>query len=50
MATYTDTDRIHLARAIELARKGTGAVRPNPVVGAVVATDGRVLGEGWHRE
>jgi diaminohydroxyphosphoribosylaminopyrimidine deaminase/5-amino-6-(5-phosphoribosylamino)uracil reductase len=49
MTSCTDTDRVHLARAIELARNGT-AVRPNPVVGAVVARDGEVLGEGWHAE
>jgi len=48
MGSYGDTDRAHLARAIELARNGADAVRPNPVVGAVVARDGRVLGEGWH--
>ena len=50
MPTCTDTDRTHLARAIELARKGLGAVKPNPVVGAVVARDGETLGEGWHEE
>ena len=50
MPTCTDTDRAHLARAIELAKKGEGAVRPNPVVGAVVARDGEILGEGWHKE
>jgi diaminohydroxyphosphoribosylaminopyrimidine deaminase / 5-amino-6-(5-phosphoribosylamino)uracil reductase len=50
MTTCTDTDRIHLERAIELARNGVGAVKPNPVVGAVVARDGEVLGEGWHEE
>ena len=44
----TDTDRLHLARAIELAGRGVGAVKPNPAVGAVVARDGEVLGEGWH--
>jgi diaminohydroxyphosphoribosylaminopyrimidine deaminase/5-amino-6-(5-phosphoribosylamino)uracil reductase len=48
MHSCTDTDKAHLARAIELARNGADAVRPNPVVGAVVARDGRVLGEGWH--
>jgi len=48
MPTRTDTDREHMARAIELARKGAGAVRPNPVVGAVIARDGVVLGEGYH--
>ena len=34
MAVCTDTDKAHLARAIELARNGTGLVKPNPVVGA----------------
>ena len=44
----TETDHIHLARAIELAERGNGRVSPNPLVGAVVARDGTVLGEGWH--
>jgi diaminohydroxyphosphoribosylaminopyrimidine deaminase/5-amino-6-(5-phosphoribosylamino)uracil reductase len=48
VAITTETDMAHLARAIELARNGVGAVKPNPVVGAVVARDGEVLGEGWH--
>ena len=50
MSICTDTDKAHLTRAIELAQRGAGAVRPNPVVGAVVARDGQILGEGWHRE
>ncbi len=50
MASCTDTDNLHLSRAVELARRGSGAVRPNPVVGAVIARDGEILGEGWHRE
>src|SRR6266851_224797 len=48
MPVRTETDKAHLARAIELAGRGTGLVKPNPVVGAVVARDGEVLGEGWH--
>src|ERR1035441_6346300 len=50
MQTCTETDRAHLARAIELARKGVGRANPNPVVGAVIAVEGSVLGEGWHDE
>jgi diaminohydroxyphosphoribosylaminopyrimidine deaminase/5-amino-6-(5-phosphoribosylamino)uracil reductase len=50
VAIRTDTDREHLARAIELAQNGAGSVKPNPVVGAVVARDGEILGEGWHQE
>lgn len=37
-----------LARAIELGRRGIGNVSPNPQVGAVIARDGEVLGEGFH--
>ncbi len=48
MTITTDTDRAHLGRAIELARKGEGQVKPNPLVGAVVARGEEVLGEGWH--
>jgi diaminohydroxyphosphoribosylaminopyrimidine deaminase/5-amino-6-(5-phosphoribosylamino)uracil reductase len=48
MASLTTTDSSHLARAIELADHGRGAVKPNPVVGAVIARNGEVLGEGWH--
>src|SRR5688500_14657068 len=44
----TETDHVHLARAIELAGRGAGRTSPNPVVGAVVAREGEVLGEGWH--
>jgi diaminohydroxyphosphoribosylaminopyrimidine deaminase/5-amino-6-(5-phosphoribosylamino)uracil reductase len=47
---HTTTDHQHLARAIELAERGTGRVHPNPVVGAVVVKDEVVLGEGWHAE
>jgi diaminohydroxyphosphoribosylaminopyrimidine deaminase / 5-amino-6-(5-phosphoribosylamino)uracil reductase len=50
MQTCTDTDRAHLERTIELARHGLGRTKPNPVVGALVAIDGNVLGEGWHAE
>ena len=50
MALRTETDRQHLARAVELATRGVGRVSPNPVVGAVLVRDGEVIGEGWHDE
>jgi diaminohydroxyphosphoribosylaminopyrimidine deaminase/5-amino-6-(5-phosphoribosylamino)uracil reductase len=50
MQTCTETDRAHLGRAIELARNGVGRANPNPVVGAVIALEETVLGEGWHDE
>ncbi len=37
-----------LERALELAERGRGTTRPNPMVGAVVVHDGEVVGEGWH--
>lgn len=48
MAEATDTDLVHLRRAIELAGRGRAHVGPNPVVGAVIARDSLVLGEGYH--
>ncbi|HEY1854859.1 MAG TPA: bifunctional diaminohydroxyphosphoribosylaminopyrimidine deaminase/5-amino-6-(5-phosphoribosylamino)uracil reductase RibD [Solirubrobacterales bacterium] len=46
----TDTDRDHLRRTLELAEGGRGRVSPNPLVGAVVVRDGKVIGEGFHAE
>jgi pyrimidine deaminase RibD-like protein len=45
----TETDKNFMSRALELARKGAGLVSPNPMVGAVIVKDGRVVGEGFHR-
>ena len=35
-------------RAIELAKLGEGFTNPNPLVGAVIVKDGRIIGEGYH--
>ncbi len=45
-----DPDERHLRRAIRLAMNGRGRVEPNPMVGCVIVKDGRVLGEGYHRQ
>jgi diaminohydroxyphosphoribosylaminopyrimidine deaminase/5-amino-6-(5-phosphoribosylamino)uracil reductase len=37
-----------MRRALDLALNGLGLAAPNPLVGAVVVNDGRVVGEGWH--
>ena len=37
-------DPVYMRRAIELAKRGTGAVNPNPLVGAVIVKDGRIIG------
>lgn len=41
-------DRKYMERAIELAKKGEGAVNPNPLVGAVIVKENRIIGEGYH--
>ena len=44
------TDEQYMQRCIELARKGAGAVAPNPMVGSVLVHNGEIIGEGWHRK
>ncbi|MCD4734457.1 MAG: riboflavin biosynthesis protein RibD, partial [Bacteroidales bacterium] len=39
-----------MKRAIELARQGSGFVNPNPLVGAVIVRDGKIIGEGFHSQ
>ena len=39
-----------LQRALQVARKGRGKVSPNPLVGAVLVKDGKIIGEGFHRK
>ena len=43
-----EADERFMARAVELARRGAGWTSPNPLVGAVIVRDGRIIGEGWH--
>lgn len=38
-----------MREALALAERGAGRVSPNPLVGAVLVKDGRVIGRGWHR-
>ncbi|MBR4796774.1 MAG: bifunctional diaminohydroxyphosphoribosylaminopyrimidine deaminase/5-amino-6-(5-phosphoribosylamino)uracil reductase RibD, partial [Spirochaetia bacterium] len=38
----------YMRRAIQLAAEGEGKTRPNPLVGAVIVKDGRLIGEGYH--
>jgi len=41
-------DQDYMALAIDLARKGCGWVSPNPMVGAVIVKEGRIIGRGYH--
>ena len=42
-------DEKYMRMAIELAKRGAGAVNPNPMVGAVVVKNEEVIGEGYHK-
>ncbi len=46
---WNEEDIKFMRRAIALSLRGRGRVNPNPMVGAVIARDGEVLAEGWHR-
>ena len=49
MITKMD-DEIYMKQALELAARGEGWTSPNPLVGAVIVKDGRIIGEGWHHK
>ena len=43
-------DEFFMKRALKLARKGEGWASPNPMVGAVIVKEGKIIGEGYHRK
>lgn len=45
-----ENDRLYMQRCLQLAACGRGRVSPNPMVGAVIVCDGRIIGEGYHRQ
>src|SRR5262245_8945080 len=49
MESMNDAPELWMQHALALAERGRGYVEPNPLVGAVIVRDGRVLGEGWHQ-
>ncbi|MGN1318771.1 MAG: bifunctional diaminohydroxyphosphoribosylaminopyrimidine deaminase/5-amino-6-(5-phosphoribosylamino)uracil reductase RibD, partial [Lachnospirales bacterium] len=40
----------YMLRALELAKLGSGLVSPNPLVGAVIVKDDKIIGEGYHQK
>lgn len=42
-------NRVFMQRCFQLARKGEGFTKPNPIVGAVVVHNNKIIGEGYHR-
>lgn len=43
-------DEFFMQRCLDLALKGSGKVAPNPMVGAVLVYESRIIGEGYHKE
>lgn len=43
-------DQQYMERCLQLARMAKRTARPNPMVGAVVVCDGKIIGEGYHRQ
>ena len=52
--SYTHLDvykrQDYMRLALQLAKKGCGWTSPNPMVGAVVVKEGRIIGQGWHQK
>ncbi len=43
-------DELYMQRCIQLAKLGAGNVAPNPMVGAVLVYEDRIIGEGYHQK
>lgn len=43
-------DEKYMKQVFELARKGSGKVSPNPLVGCIIVKDDEIIGQGWHQE
>ncbi len=48
MITIHPTDELYMRRCLQLAENGRANAKPNPMVGAVIVHDGRIIGEGYH--
>jgi diaminohydroxyphosphoribosylaminopyrimidine deaminase/5-amino-6-(5-phosphoribosylamino)uracil reductase len=48
MSEFSPFDEAAMRRALELAARGVYSTHPNPRVGAVLARDKEIIGEGWH--
>jgi len=44
------TDESYIKLTLEIAKKGIGSVSPNPLVGAVLVKDGKIIGAGYHQK
>lgn len=48
MNSFSSRDKLYMQRCLQLARCGAGSTSPNPMVGAVIVYDDRVIGEAYH--
>lgn len=46
----TEMHNTYMKRCLQLAAKGLGRVQPNPMVGAVITYEDKIIGEGWHQK
>ncbi|MFA3782726.1 bifunctional diaminohydroxyphosphoribosylaminopyrimidine deaminase/5-amino-6-(5-phosphoribosylamino)uracil reductase RibD [Melioribacteraceae bacterium 4301-Me] len=45
-----NNNEYYIKKCFELAKKGEGYVSPNPLVGAVIVKNGKIISEGWHEK
>ena len=45
---WSEPDVVFMQRSLEVAERGRGKVRPNPLVGCILVKDGEIISEGWH--
>jgi len=50
MKSISINDEQYMLRCLDLANKGAGHVSPNPMVGAVIVKNGKMIGSGYHKE
>lgn len=50
MQSFSEKDYFYMQRALELAERAKGFTCPNPMVGAVIVKNGRIIGEGYHHK
>jgi diaminohydroxyphosphoribosylaminopyrimidine deaminase/5-amino-6-(5-phosphoribosylamino)uracil reductase len=47
--TRAETDETYMRLAIRLAKRAEGLTSPNPIVGAVLVKDNKIIGKGYHK-
>ena len=48
MSNFTNSDKVFMQKALDLARKASGLTSPNPMVGCVIVARGEIVGSGFH--